>query len=121
MVKEKGGTRKTKAEEEKRPKVAAAAGGESNQSSSEAKSGNNNGATPRHLQKLQAKDVAAEDEKSPVDFFGRALDPELVARRRREEAESGKNSEIVSSDIWFKFKEGYNNAVRRNVRMKDLL
>ena len=30
-------------------------------------------------------------------------------------------SELVSSDIWFKFKEGYSNAVRRTIKMKDLL
>jgi hypothetical protein len=27
---------------------------------------------------------------------------------------------ILSSDVWFKFKEGYNNAVRRNIRVLDL-
>nr|CAD7593735.1 unnamed protein product [Timema genevievae] len=28
--------------------------------------------------------------------------------------------EIVKSDIWFHFKEGFSNAVRRSVKMKDL-
>jgi hypothetical protein len=32
-----------------------------------------------------------------------------------------KESEIVKSDIWFKFKEGYSNAVRRNLKMKELM
>lgn len=33
---------------------------------------------------------------------------------------SAKTDEIVKSDIWFHFKEGFNNAVRRSVDMKDL-
>ena len=32
-----------------------------------------------------------------------------------------KENEIVKSDIWFKFKEGYSNAVRRNLKMKELM
>ena len=31
------------------------------------------------------------------------------------------NNEIVKTDVWFRFKEGFSNAVRRNVKMKDLL
>jgi hypothetical protein len=30
-------------------------------------------------------------------------------------------NDIVKTDIWFKFKEGYSNAVRRTVKTKDLL
>lgn len=80
---------------------------------------------PRHLQKLQAKELnvkaSADLSRDPVDFFGRAIAPEVVAKKLKEDAANDKNSEIVSSDIWFKFKEGYNNAVRRNVKMKDLM
>jgi hypothetical protein len=38
-------------------------------------------------------------------------------------AQQTKKSEadMEKSDIWFKFKEGYSNAVRRTVKMKDLL
>ena len=77
-------------------------------------------AVPNHLQKLQAKAIdVAIAERSPVDFFGRKI---VISEAKREEmAKKDANSEIVSSDIWFKFKEGYNNAVRRNVKMKDLL
>ena len=35
--------------------------------------------------------------------------------------ESNICDEIVKTDVWFRFKEGYSNAVRRNVKMKDLL
>ena len=74
--------------------------------------------TSSHLQKLQAKKIELKPERRPVDFFGRQLDPETISRR--EEKNKDQNSEIVSSDIWFKFKEGYNNAVRRNIKIKDL-
>ena len=72
--------------------------------------------------KLEAKKVDAKVEKRPVDFFGRALDQEAL--KRKEEAlnnELGANKTLVSSDIWFKFKEGYNNTVRKNIRMKDMM
>ena len=46
-----------------------------------------------------------------LDIF-RKIDPAKEAVR--------KANDIIISDIWFKFKEGYNNAVRRNIRMKDL-
>jgi hypothetical protein len=29
--------------------------------------------------------------------------------------------EIVKSDIWFHYKEGFSNAVRRSVKIQDLL
>ena len=31
-----------------------------------------------------------------------------------------KNS-VIKSDIWFKFKEGYSNAVRRNLKVKEFM
>lgn len=74
--------------------------------------------TPSHLQKLQAKKVDVKPEKRPVDFFGRKIDPALL--KKRDEEKKQEKNDIVSSDIWFKFKEGYNNAVRKNIRMKDL-
>ncbi len=79
---------------------------------------------PNHLrQKLEAKKVDGKDavaEKSPVDFFGRALDPEVLRRRQAEAGREEEQGRIISSDVWFRFKEGYNNAVRKIVRMRDL-
>lgn len=34
---------------------------------------------------------------------------------------SAKTDDIVKSDVWFHFKEGYNNAVRKNVYIADLM
>jgi len=69
--------------------------------------------TTNHLQKLAAKPMDIK-ERVATDFFGRTikLDPAKL---------NNKKNEIVKSDIWFKFKEGYSNAVRRNVKMKDLM
>ena len=32
-----------------------------------------------------------------------------------------KTNDIVKTDIWFRFKEGYSNAVRRKVKISNLL
>ena len=77
------------------------------------------------LSALQAKRLdAGASERSPVDFFGRPIDKTRAAAAATASAGGAAaekaNSEIVSSDIWFKFKEGYNNAVRRLVRLRDL-
>ena len=72
---------------------------------------------PSHLrQKLTAKKVEVK-EHVPVDFFGRKIVPKVVEADK----DAKPKNEIIISDVWFKFKEGYNNAVRRTIRMKDML
>merc|ERR1712013_920971 len=58
--------------------------------------------TTSHLQKLSAKPMEIK-ERVATDFFGRAIkiDPAKLLKK--------KENEIVKSDIWFKFKEGYSN------------
>jgi hypothetical protein len=34
---------------------------------------------------------------------------------------SAQTDEIVKSDIWYHYKEGFSNAVRRSVKIQDLL
>lgn len=73
---------------------------------------------PSHLrQKLTAKQVEVKDH-VPVDFFGRKIQVKIPTADENKEA---KKNEIIISDVWFKFKEGYNNAVRRTIRMKDMI
>ncbi|XP_015371775.1 PREDICTED: chromosome transmission fidelity protein 18 homolog [Diuraphis noxia] len=48
------------------------------------------------------------------DFFGREIDSP-VGHKHKEFRD-----EIVKSDVWYHFKEGYSNAVRKSVLMKDL-
>ena len=72
---------------------------------------------PNHLrQKLEIKQVEVK-EHVPVDFFGRRIQPKIDPIKEAAQ----KANEIIISDVWFKFKEGYNNAVRKNIKMKDLL
>ncbi|KAK9505100.1 hypothetical protein O3M35_009241 [Rhynocoris fuscipes] len=49
------------------------------------------------------------------DFFGRVVSASL-----KKETTKAKTDDIVKSDVWYHFKEGYNNAVRKNVLMSDL-
>lgn len=68
---------------------------------------------PNHMkQKLEAKKVEVK-EHVPVDFFGRRIEA-----KPEDEA---KNVSIISLGVIYKFKEGYNNAVRKTIRMKELL
>lgn len=70
--------------------------------------------TTSHLQKLSAKPMEIK-ERVATDFFGRAIKIDHAKLLKKKE------NEIVKSDIWFKFKEGYSNAVRRNLKMKELM
>jgi len=72
---------------------------------------------PNHLQKLKAKEVQVK-ERVPVDFFGRKIEK---AANPAVDSKGSKKEGLVFGDVWFKFKEGYNNAARRTIRMKDLL
>ncbi|KAL4090783.1 hypothetical protein QTP88_025559 [Uroleucon formosanum] len=70
--------------------------------------------TPNHLQRLTPKIVGSTKVTKKKDFFGREIDS--PAGHKHKEF----RDEIVKSDVWFHFKEGYSNAVRKLVLMKDL-
>jgi len=70
--------------------------------------------TPNHLQKLTPKIVVPSKVIKKKDFFGREIDLSNIPKQREF------RDEIVKSDVWFHFKEGYSNAVRKLVLMKDL-
>uniref|UniRef100_A0A1B6D4D8 AAA+ ATPase domain-containing protein n=1 Tax=Clastoptera arizonana TaxID=38151 RepID=A0A1B6D4D8_9HEMI len=71
---------------------------------------------PNHLQKLTPKAVLNKSKDMQArDFFGRIVDNSLTDIQGK-----AKTDEIVKSDVWFHFMEGFNNAVRRSVIMKDL-
>uniref|UniRef100_T1INU3 Saposin B-type domain-containing protein n=1 Tax=Strigamia maritima TaxID=126957 RepID=T1INU3_STRMM len=55
-----------------------------------------------------------------VDFFGRSV-AAGVCPSPSNIREGDPSSLFRHSDIWFRFKEGYSNAVRRSVRISDLL
>lgn len=62
--------------------------------------------------KFQKKEIISD--KPVLDFFGRR-----VVSTAKADAESKKD--VRDGEIWFHFKEGYTNAVRRTVYIKDLL
>ncbi|XP_071441962.1 chromosome transmission fidelity protein 18 homolog [Hetaerina americana] len=67
-----------------------------------------------HLQKLTPKAIKDVTNKTAKDFFGRTIAVNPRVERRN-------IATFVKSDIWYHFKEGYTNAVRRRVRIKDFL
>ncbi|CAH2240034.1 jg18076 [Pararge aegeria aegeria] len=69
---------------------------------------------PNHLQRLQPKAVQKITPQVQKDFFGRIVP---VAQVQKQDAVS---DVISSSSVFYQYREGFNNAVRRNVRMRDL-
>ncbi|GAB0095372.1 chromosome transmission fidelity protein 18 homolog [Sergentomyia squamirostris] len=75
---------------------------------------------PNHLmQSLQPKKVAKPSKYKEMvvkDFFGRAVTKQALLS-----VKEGGSDGLVKSPIWYRFKEGYNNAVRKDITMSDLL
>uniref|UniRef100_A0A1I8PLA4 Chromosome transmission fidelity protein 18 homolog n=1 Tax=Stomoxys calcitrans TaxID=35570 RepID=A0A1I8PLA4_STOCA len=77
---------------------------------------------PNHLQRLKPKRIdqaasAKANEAISKDFFGR-IQRKTAAQTLAEET---KSDPIVKSPIWYRYKEGYNNAVRKDIHMNELL
>ncbi|XP_059617862.1 chromosome transmission fidelity protein 18 homolog [Phlebotomus argentipes] len=72
-----------------------------------------------HLQSLQPKKVTRLSKYKEMvvkDFFGR-----VVTKQALLSVKEGGSDGLVKSPIWYRFKEGYNNAVRKDVTLSDLL
>ncbi|RUS89835.1 hypothetical protein EGW08_002365 [Elysia chlorotica] len=81
-------------------------------------------AVPNHLQKLEAKNIAPP--KAAVNFFGNLVRTKREKTQSKDAAEEEikqdkDKKELLDTDIWFHFKEGFSNAVRRTVKVEDLL
>ncbi|ALC38865.1 cutlet [Drosophila busckii] len=75
---------------------------------------------PNHLQTLKPKQITdsnAPKQQLTKDFFGRVTH-KAAATATGEEA---KTDAIVKSPIWYRYKEGFNNAVRKDVQLTELL
>ena len=58
----------------------------------------------------------------PRDFFGMPLQPKSLSSLPLEANAAGQTVKNPLNDaIWFKYKEGYSNAVRRSVCLRDIL
>ncbi|XP_053958969.1 chromosome transmission fidelity protein 18 homolog [Anastrepha ludens] len=76
---------------------------------------------PNHLQRLKAKQIDTKNANAKKDviskdFFGRIQHKTVGGGR-----EDCKTDAIVKSPIWYRYKEGFNNAVRKDIQMNELL
>ncbi|XP_004531346.1 chromosome transmission fidelity protein 18 homolog [Ceratitis capitata] len=77
---------------------------------------------PNHLQRLKAKQIDnnrnanAKKDVISKDFFGRIQHKTVGGHR-----DDCKTDAIVKSPIWYRYKEGFNNAVRKDIHMNELL
>ncbi|XP_060028653.1 chromosome transmission fidelity protein 18 homolog isoform X2 [Erinaceus europaeus] len=85
-------------------------------------------AQPSHEQRLERiLKKAALEEQPERDFFGRVVVRKAAAPRAEDTAPEADSAErrvgtaVGKSDVWFRFKEGVSNAVRRSVYIRDLL
>ncbi|XP_064582324.1 chromosome transmission fidelity protein 18 homolog isoform X1 [Zonotrichia leucophrys gambelii] len=84
--------------------------------------------TPNHQQRLEhiVRRAALQD-KPELDFFGRPLQRKEAAKApapqvsKEECLELQMGKAVGRSDVWFRFNEGFSNAVRRNLYIRDLL
>ncbi|XP_022900126.2 chromosome transmission fidelity protein 18 homolog [Onthophagus taurus] len=63
---------------------------------------------PNHLQKLQVKNVKPKGPMVTKDFFGRIIIKDVPQG----------DAATTRNDVWFQFKEGHTNAVRKPVKIK---
>eukprot|EP00127_Corallochytrium_limacisporum_P001821 Clim_evm6s85 gene=Clim_evmTU6s85 len=52
------------------------------------------------------------------DFFGRIIESDAGGEKRRK---TGKEHFLATHPLWYKYNEGVTNAVRRNIKLQDLL
>ncbi|KAJ0174799.1 hypothetical protein K1T71_009907 [Dendrolimus kikuchii] len=70
---------------------------------------------PNHLQRLKPKEIEKKVPQVHKDFFGRVVPIQQVKK-------SDAVADVISSsNVFYQYREGFNNAVRRNVRTRDLL
>ncbi|XP_067933442.1 chromosome transmission fidelity protein 18 homolog [Watersipora subatra] len=75
--------------------------------------------TPNHKHKLTPKSLTP-SQKEATDFFGRPID-KTVKVLAPEALQAVKDTSLLHTDIWYKFKEGFSNAVRKRLTIQDLL
>ncbi|XP_055590916.1 chromosome transmission fidelity protein 18 homolog [Uranotaenia lowii] len=72
---------------------------------------------PNHLQTLKPKEISSKVKQVvSKDFFGR-----ITTRETTISVQEGGTDTIVKSPIWYRYKEGFNNAVRKDVTLRDLM
>lgn len=76
-------------------------------------------AIPNHLQRLTAKPLGKQEETQVKDFFGRIMKKTTPESKSNKSGDEKIKTNVLATDIWFHFQQGYSNAVRRNVKVKE--
>jgi len=77
-------------------------------------------------QKLVPKKFGKVLDRPQVDFFGRVVKTDNAVKeapvaKKKNEVDEGKISLVMNTKTWFRFNEGYTNAVRRTIKMPEFL
>lgn len=76
-------------------------------------------------QKLVPKPFRQTSDRPQFDFFGRVIKPDVGAKateaKKKSNVEDSKISLVMNTKTWFRFNEGYTNAVRRTIKMPEFL
>ena len=83
------------------------------------------------IKKMAAAKKCVTKTKVARDFFGRVIQTKTLAPKTQAEQEKSdlesenrkKESKLLvkSSKVWFKFQQGYSNAVKRNVKIGEFV
>ncbi|KAL3273195.1 hypothetical protein HHI36_014650 [Cryptolaemus montrouzieri] len=69
---------------------------------------------PNHLQKLKVKSLRKVETVVAKDFFGRII-------TKTDDQETDPKGPQINEDIWFQYKEGFSNAVRKKIKISSLM
>ncbi|KAK1128703.1 hypothetical protein K0M31_019855 [Melipona bicolor] len=88
--------------------------------SNSAKICNNATSKPNALEQSKKLQMETKDIKYK-DFFGRTITVNQGEQKKLHKESIKSRNFLTKNSVWYKYKEGFSNAVRRNVKMKDLL
>ncbi|KAF3427800.1 hypothetical protein E2986_02125 [Frieseomelitta varia] len=91
-----------------------------NSATSDAKICNNATSKPNALEQSKKLQMETKDIKYK-DFFGRTITVNQGEQKKLDKESIKSRNFLTKNSVWYKYKEGFSNAVRRNVKMKDLL
>ncbi|XP_071854788.1 chromosome transmission fidelity protein 18 homolog isoform X3 [Apostichopus japonicus] len=86
-----------------------------------------NGSVPRHKQKLAPKFLDTSENKPVKNFFSRFKKipqkpkPDSSGTDCRAKEKEPEEEKLVTGKLWFQFNQGFTNAVRKTVKIQDLL
>ncbi|XP_006610723.1 chromosome transmission fidelity protein 18 homolog [Apis dorsata] len=76
--------------------------------------------TRNNIISIESKEIQTKEIKYK-DFFGRVITVNQDKQNKYDKETISSQTFLSKNDVWFKYKEGFSNAVRRKVIMEDLL